>query len=349
MRFFYLLSLLFLSIITSSCLTETAAVLAPEVPDNIVEEEESDATTNFVIDGAGLQVNNGYVLTTSLRGNAGFIHHLVLTTENLAAPLGLQGESAAFTISLFSDRQEDLSGTYKIGGDHLVPGNASMAKYYRNLNFTDNRYNGRTRLREGEITLAKQEEGYVITYLTTSERWLNEARGTFSGILHEIPMSGRGAVAEADFQGPNHLKYGESEMEINHAYLVRDGDFDSGTPRFRLYLSEQEIAPDAANLTGRSDLVFFYVGDYFYEEDGAYSFTPETRDYVSSLVKGVDKAYYCRNMNFSTNTADDDVPATKGVVQVRHTEGGVQLAFSATAVTNETVSGIYQGPVMVLD
>lgn len=346
MRILHLLTLALLLAVTSSCLTEATAVLAPEVP---AETEEPTVAYNFTFNDSGMQVNNGYVLTSPLPEDRGFVHHLILTTEDVSAATSLRGTSAAFTVSVYSEDGDDFSGNYKIGGDHLVPGNASSGHFYRELQFnTDRNYSELTYL-EGEITLQMVGEEYLIDYETVNDRRLHSGNGSFQGKMKKINVGTDQEINESVFQGPNNLKYGDREVVLNHAYLKPHGAFANGEPRYRLYFSENEIAPDASNLTGRSDLIFFYVGESFNGTDGKHTFDQDSRDFVSSLVSGVHSAYYCKNMDFTANQADIDEAVTFGEVIVDHNGGDVRIAFSGQSSNRVAIGGIYRGAVLRLD
>jgi hypothetical protein len=311
--------------------------------------EEPEITTNFTVDGTGLEIGYGYFFKISEDDAEVAQLHLVLTAVDVQQNQAFTGESEAITITINAERASNLIGSYNLSSGSNDIGTASVGRYYQNLRFSQSASGVQGTYNRGVVNISRQGEEYIISLLLSTTFGPAEMKGTFRGILSEIDLTESEPVDEALFQGPNNLKYGEREVGLNHAYLVKRGNVSSGPREYRLYLSETEIAPDAATLTGRSDLVFFYVREAAVNNGGQFIFSASENDYLGQLYKQVDRGYYCKNMDFASNSADDDVPVDKGHLVIKEVGGEILVAFTGEANTGTETSVLYRGPLVRID
>ncbi|WP_020567951.1 hypothetical protein [Neolewinella persica] len=346
MKTFSLLTLLALFVGLSSCLPEASLTLAPEIPEIV---ETPTVETNFQVNGNSLQIDHGYLFTLSEDVVGRRQHHLVLANRDVREDGAFSGSSEAITITIATEDTGDLSGEYVLEGSADDESVASAGRYYQRLRFNQTTNYEQGYFNEGSVLISRQGEEYIISLFLSTSFGGTELKGTFQGILPEIDLTESEPVDETLLQGPNNLKYGESEVELNHAYLVQRTNISSGPRQYRLYLSENEIAPDAATLTGRSDLIFFYVSEGAISEGGQFTLATSEYDYLSKFRKQVDTGYYCKNMDFTRNTADEDVPVPKGQLTIKDEDGEIVVAFSAETNAGTTTSGLYRGTMIRID
>jgi hypothetical protein len=345
MKFLPLLSLFALLAVFTSCLPDAGATLTPEVVE-IVEEPE--ITTNFNVDGAELEIGYGYLFKIS-EDEALTQHHLVLTAADVQEEGAFTGRSRAITITINAASNSDLSGEYDLneGSDEI--GTATAAHYYQNLGFSQGRNYEQGYYDNGTVLISRDGEEYIISLNLITSFGNQELKGTFQGEVSELDLLNKEPADETLFQGANKLIYGEREVELNHAYLMEYGNADSGDRRYRLYLSAENIAPDAAVLTGRSDLIFFYVNEEVIDKGGKFTFATAGDVYLSQFIRGIDSGYYCKNMDFLRNTADEDTLVGQGEVDIEIDGEHIIIAFTGQSNAGQTATGLFRGPIMLLD
>jgi hypothetical protein len=54
-------------------------------------------------------------------------------------------------------------------------------------------------------------------------------------------------------------------------------------------------------------------------------------------------------MDFLRNTADEDVPVDRGVIDVEVEGDEIVIAFTGLSRTGVTATGLYRGPIIMLD
>lgn len=347
MRSLYLFFLLvFLTASTYSCIPETSEVLTPEVPES---SEEQAVNTNFFIMGKNVRLDYGYLieLPDDEAGRPRF--HVVLTKKDVFSGGRLTGNSESVTITLVAESTTDLTGEYVFGDSPETGAFAMDVSYYQYLNFDRMRNYDHGFFRGGNISISRQGEEYTLSVRLTSSVSPGESSGTFRSPLVSVSLNEPVEADESRFQGPNILKYGQDEISLNHAFLVDAGTTFEGIARYRLYLTDQDIAPDTANLTGRSDLIFFYVYGEALEFGGHLVFGASSGNYLSRFSTAIDQGYFCRNMDFTNNTADEDVPVPRGMADLKNENGEMVISFTAESATGETTEGLYRGPLVVID
>lgn len=345
MKFLSLLSLFALLMAFTSCLPDAEATLTPEVVE-IVEEPE--VTTNFNVNGTGLEVGYGYLFKVS-EDEESTLHHLVLTASDVQEEGAFTGNSEAITITINAATNSDLSGEYELSNEGEDIGTATTGYYYENLRFNQSRNSSQGFYDNGTVLISREGEEYIIS-LNLIRTFGNRAlKGTFQGEVSEVDILNNEPADETLFQGANKLKYGDQEVELNHAYLFEYGNANSGDRHYRLYLSAEDIAPDAAVLTGRSDLIFFYVNKEVIDKGGKFTFASAGDVYLSQFIGGIDSGYYCKNMDFLRNTADEDTLVEQGEVDIEVDGEHIIIAFTGQSIAGQTTTGLFRGPIMLLD
>lgn len=346
MKFLPLLAFFALFACLTSCIPDGVSTLTPEVPEVV---EEPAVTTNFSVNGFPLEINHGYLFKVSENEAGETQHHLVLTTAEVREGEAFSGNSEAITITLNAAVNSDLVGEYPLAGDGNEVGTATIGRHYRNLQFSSNSNFEQGYFDRGAVQVSREGDDYVVSLQFSTSYGSTKLEGTFQGEIVSSDLTQHVLADQSLFQGSNQLKYGESAVDLNYAYLVEYGTTNSGTRRYRLYLSEEDIAPDAVTLTGRSDLIFFYVSEQVVQSGGQYTFRSDGYDYLSAFRGLVEKGYYCKNMDFRQNSADVDVPVETGGIDLEVEGEEIVIAFNGEAITGIPTTGLFRGPLILLD
>jgi hypothetical protein len=200
------------------------------------------------------------------------------------------------------------------------------------------------------VTISADEEELVIEVdLLHNSISSFSIKGLFTGPVLPIQsgIEDPEAIDPETFTGENFIKHGEEAFDLTNAYMVPDDG------AYRLYLSDRPVH-NAAELSGTSNVMLLFlsagssgelkpgrheVGGNPYQEEGYFA---AQRFFDRNILS----SYFCRNMNFDTNRADDDEPMGGGETLVSVDGDTFRIKFSYTSRRNARVEGEYHGQIL---
>ena len=334
-----------------SCIEEIDMTIAPPAgPNEVIDQEEpTDNNTNFKIGTNDVSLTHGYVVTTPAADGETFRHHIVLSSQDVLDGNDLRGSNALPTVAILVESADASPvGYYPVTGPAFIDAAGSPAfsvsdggnYLLRNLNYDS----GST------VTISASGDDLVIEvdllhnaipYYTT--------KGKFAGpvLPLEFETEEPEAIDPETFIGENFIKHGEETFELTNAYLVPENE------AYRLYLSERPVH-NATELSGTSNVMLLFlsaesngdlkpgrheVGGDPYQEGGYFA---EQR----LGVRNIRSSYFCRNMNFDTNRADDDEPMDGGETLVSVDGDTFSIKFNFKSSRNNLVEGEFHGQIL---
>ncbi len=350
MKHFTLLLALFccggLSLLTS-CSPDSLGSDFTEPDEIVIPDRDPDAVRNgYVITGSEYPLNHGYTVSTT-RNDGRYFHYFILTDTDVLGPDGgLTGRSDAVAITL-------VGGQTLEAGDYPVstrsPGTAQIGQAIQLELLADQDFGEGSVGVPGLISRASVNVSYSgerIQLRWSGSMYGEETSGSYSGDLQPLNYDAP-AVADDHLSGlPAGLEFYEETTPLSIAYLekVTPASYLL-TNHYRLTLCENEVHEDD-RLTGTTDMIqltFALAGDL---KDGVYTYDYEEQDYLGWILGGQTGTWYCSNMNFSTNRADDDVPAPRGRTTLRINDGTAEIGFDYTTSTGAAIRGSYVGPLV---
>ena len=319
-----LLSGLLLLLLFTACETDLQLTEADVTPD-----EEATSYADLAVGRVAL--NYAYVLYVDHPERPR--HHLVLTTDEVRQAGKLTGLSPALVVDLYgAGTGEDLPQ------GHFTPEQTDGAAFLPEQNFRYTRARGYP-LRGADLDVTIENYGARITGTLTD----SQGRPVTVNFTGPLAVMHQPYAAPVDAGGATHQwsVAGRTE-ELRRAYLFPP---DHRGYR-RLVVSPRDLR-GFHGLTETSDVFLFDFTDQSAERDifGTHAQSVnDATDYLTSVVSKYRAGYFCKNMNFATNTMDEDDPASALTLTVTALEGdGVDIAFRGTTRAGRAVSGHYRG------
>ncbi len=347
MRFLFMLFVFVL--LGISCQEEI--VYLPEEP----QVEESDPVLHtpspykFVYYSSFYFPKQGYLISELISPAKDlYLHHLVLTQKDLLNGNELRGESHAVAFN-FVTKGKAITGVHTSAYDDNSPRIISYGAQ-KSFNFSRDANLADVYPSNGALTISRTDDAFSVEAKFSKDDNFTILKGTFKGDITEISPPTSIPVDERLFQGSNEFTFLGQTHTLNHAYMAR-GILGEQGPGYKFYLTTNDILGNANQFYGTSDLIILRL--YASSPDLAGVFLPDVGtlstygERVNPRLTGIGN--FCRNMNFLTRRADDEVYVESVTVNVVTSENNIKLHFIGLDASGQQVTGIYQGPLTVFD
>ena len=332
-----------------SCFEEIDMTITPPAgPDEVIDQEEPSSTANFKIGRNDATLTHGYVLTTPAADGETFRHHIVLSSQDVLDGDDLRSGNEVPTVAILVESASPSPvGDYPVTSSSFIDGagspiyNVSDGNYLlRNLNYDSG----------SSVTISADGDELVIEVdLLHNSIVHNTTKGLFTGpvLPLQLEIEEPEAIDPETFIGENFIKHGEETFELTNAYLVPENE------AYRLYLSDRPVH-NATELSGTSNVMLLFlsaesngdlkpgrheVGGNLFQEDGYFA--------AQRLgVRNIRSSYFCRNMNFDTNRADDDEPMDGGETLVSVDGDTFSIKFNFKSRRDNLVEGEFHGQIL---
>ena len=351
-----ILFLCLLSVSFFSCIEEVDTTIRPSTEPGWTLEPEDPATTEvgqFRIGSNTVELAHAYIHTSPAPEGENFQHHIVLSSEDVLVDGDLRSSREIPTIALLLESSSSSPiGNFTVAAGSLLDANGSRAYAVSRGNFL---LRGLEFDSGSSVTITANGDEFVIKadirHNTVSYYTFN---GVYEGSVLPIASGGAGgneaeAIDPDLFTGENFMTHNDQPFDLTDAYVAFDGD------SYRLYLSDRPVFV-ANELTGTSNVMLLFLsaasngdvapGRHTISDD---SFGNEGYFFAATNSSAIRSSYFCRNMNFDTNRADDDEPMDTGETLVRIEDDNVSIKFNFTSARGAEVQGEYHGEIVKAD
>lgn len=333
---------LFLSVLCMSlfsCIEEASQSLITSPEEST---EQGELSSNFEIGDNDADIAYGYIQTTVLPDGETYRHHLVLSATDVLDGDDLRSDAEVPTVAiLLESNRISPAGEYR-HNDGLVDAAASM-QYDVTQGF--NLLRSQSYDRESVVTITTQGDELIILVDVFSNRFSSfTIRGSFRGSVVPVEPSVP-EVSTDEFIGQNFMTRDAEMFDLTNAYLVQNS---SG---YKLFLSEEPVH-EVTQLTGTSNVMLMYLsgGSTGELRTGRYQIDREsfggTGYFSTELASTFSGTFFCREMNFATNSMADDEGMETGETLVHIDGEQFKIKFDFISTRNGHVEGEFQGTIL---
>ncbi|MCX8210587.1 MAG: hypothetical protein OTI34_06055 [Lewinella sp.] len=344
MKFFT--RLFFLSVFCTSlfsCLQENeySLVIASGNPEE--SSGQGEFANNFELGYNEADMAYAYVQTTIQPDGQTYRHHLVLTSTDVLDGDDLRSTSLVPTVTiLLESLNASLVGEYRYGNGTMIDAGAAL-----NYNVTRGAYLLRDETFDSGSTVSITADGdeFIISVdVLHNGNPFYSIRGDYSGKISTVEPLIQEVVSE-EFSGVNFMKRDAELFDLTNAYIVSQGGYT------QLYFSETPVH-EATQLTGTSNVMLMLMAS---DSDGNLEagvyrtsnvYGNEVGYFSTNTSQAFNETYFCRSMNFNTNTTGDDEGMQTGETLVRVDGDQFSIKFDYTSSRNGHFTGEFNGTIL---
>ena len=339
-----LLPLVLLCLVFTSCVEDTTETIVLSEPD--VTEPAALAANQFRLGSETVDLPFGYVFTEHRPNEEAYLHRVVLTSDDVHENGDLAGSTPHAVEIVLRSRTAAVAGVYtEVAGSD---GNrVQQVGYMQTVNFSQMYGTVAYRNYDASRVEITETDGILsLTIAATSRYYVAITGNQTTGLRPVDPDAVTEPVtfSDADFAGPNAVAYGTDETPITNAYLTTN----PGRGSYELFLSTSPVDIADGELVGRGDAVMIRFVQADEPTTGRYDHGVTSGGYFSSLrgeATGTFSAF-CRNINYVTNTMDDDETMDDGeaLVEIDGDQVRISFVYQSRRHPYPEVSGTFVGP-----